>query len=195
MLSYLHGYTMKRGLRKPLQDYPTRDHRHSNTVLQCQMHQASPFSTSSQHPHQTAPTKITDPRLGKVNTIHDFIGEPPMCVPQELQALHMPQRKDHSSAMPQGHSFWELFPECTSPKAGQASACSHMWQVWGDFTLFSHKTLTGWDVSTTWSYLGFKSTNLQDEFFAFQPSQTLSSRNWKQASSSPTAHQHQQQQP
>lgn len=58
MLSYLHGYTMKRGLRKPLQDYPTRDHRHSNTVLQCQMHQASPFSTSSQHPHQTAPNQI-----------------------------------------------------------------------------------------------------------------------------------------
>lgn len=52
MLSSLHRYTMKRGLRNPLWDHPTRGYRHNYTVLQCQVHQTSPFSTSFHHPHQ-----------------------------------------------------------------------------------------------------------------------------------------------
>lgn len=86
MLSYLHRYKMKRGLRNP-----PWDHRHNNSL-------AVPGASNItlQHILPTSPPNKQIPGLAKqkeINTKHDFIGEAPVCVPQELQALQMPEER------------------------------------------------------------------------------------------------------
>lgn len=73
------------------------------------MHQTSPFSTSCQHPRQINRSQAWLSK-GRSTQNLTLLGKP-QCVSLRSLKPCKCQRKGHSSAMPQGHSSWELFAD------------------------------------------------------------------------------------